>query len=215
MIQDLPLRWLVTALFVLSAAECSYALATGRRVWTHVIGQSLHFVMAVAMAIMAWPRGAALPTTAPMVFFLFATVWFLLLALAQSGHRGINAYHAVMMLAMAWMYAVMGGSLLAAPPEGGGEAGIPAAHHGSSANSMPGMNMPGMSGSDEGPGQPLFITGLNWLCAVGFALATVWWLYRYFVARKAEPTQPKHRFLGTASQAMMAVGMAIMFGAML
>ncbi|MBJ7341234.1 DUF5134 domain-containing protein [Mycolicibacterium sp.] len=211
MIQDLLVRWIVTALFVVSAAECIYAIATGRRVWTHVVGQSLHFVMAVAMAIMAWPRGAALPTTAPMVFFLLATVWFGALVLAQSGHRGVNAYHSAMMLAMAWMYAVMGGSLLPVPAEGAS----PAAHHGSSASSMPGMEMPGMSGTVESPEAPPFIVGLNWSCTIGFALATVWWLYRYFVARKADPTQPTHRFLGTASQVMMAAGMAIMFGVML
>jgi hypothetical protein len=29
-IQDIFLRWIVTALFVLSAAECVFAIATGR-----------------------------------------------------------------------------------------------------------------------------------------------------------------------------------------
>jgi hypothetical protein len=215
MIQDLPLRWIVTALFVLSAAECVYAIATGRRGWPHVVGHSLHFVMAVAMAVMPWPRGAALPTTGPMVFFLLATVWFVIITLVQAGHRGINAYHASMMLAMAWMYAVMSGSLLPKPSEGTGDGGAPAAHHGSSAASMPGTDMPDASGATESIGDPPFITGLNWLCTVGFALAVGWWLYRYFVQRKAEPTQPSHRFLGTASQAMMAAGMAIMFAVML
>jgi uncharacterized protein DUF5134 len=208
MIQDLPLRWVVTALFVLSAAECVYAIATGRRLWTHAVGHSLHFVMAVAMAVMAWPWGAALPTKGPMVFFLLATVWFGGLVLAQSGHRGINSYHASMMLAMAWMYAVMSGSLLPAPSGGKGTGAHPSAMPG-----MPGMEMPGAPA--EGIGEPPFVTGLNWLCTVGFALAALWWLYRYFVERKAEPTQPTHRFLGTASQAMMAAGMAITFGVML
>lgn len=117
MIQDLLLRWVVTVLFALSAAESVYAMATGRRVWTHIVSHSLHFVMAVAMVVMAWPSGAALPTSGPMVFFLLATVWFVGVTLVQSGHRGINAYHAAMMLAMAWMYAVMGGGLLPTPAE--------------------------------------------------------------------------------------------------
>lgn len=215
MIHDLFLRWIVTALFVLSAAECLYAIATGRRVWTHIVGHSLHFVMAVAMAVMAWPRGAALPTTGPMIFFLLATVWFVIVTLVQTGHRGINAYHAAMMLAMAWMYAVMGGSLIPQPSEGTGGGGAPIGHHGSSAASMPGMDMPAASGATEIIGDPPFIAGLNWLCTVGFILAAGWWLYRYFVERKAEPTQPSHRFLGTAAQAMMAAGMAIMFAVML
>lgn len=209
MIQDLLLRWIVTVLFVLSAAECMYAIATGRRVWTHVITQSLHFAMAVAMAVMAWPGGAAIPTTGPTVFFLLATVWFVVVALVESGHRGINAYHASMMLAMVWMYAVMSGELLPAPSDGTD------AHRDSSTAPMPGMDMPGMPSAGDGATDPPFVTGLNWVCAVGFALAAVWWLYRYFVARKAEPTQPSHRFLGIASQVMMAVGMAIMFAVML
>lgn len=213
MIQNLLLRWIVTALFVLSAGECVYAIATGRRVWTHFIAQLLHLVMAVAMAVMAWPWGAALPTTGPIVFFLLATVWFVIVIFVQAGHRGINAYHASMMLVMAWMYAVMSGGLLPMPAEGAG-GGAPAGHHGSSAASMPGMDMPDMSAPTQSAEPPL-ITGVNWLCTIGFAIATVWWFYRYFIARKAEPTQPSHRFLGTASQAMMASGMAIMFGVML
>lgn len=216
MIQDLLLRWVVTVLFALSAAESVYAMATGRRVWTHIVGHSLHFAMAVAMVVMAWPRGAALPTSGPMIFFLLATVWFVVVTLVQTGHRGINAYHAAMMLAMAWMYAVMGGGLLPTPAEGTASGGEPAAHHGSSAaSSMPGMDMPGAPSAAPSVGEPPFITGLNWLCAIGFTIAVGWWLYRYFVARKAEPTQPSHRFLGTAAQVMMAAGMAIMFAVML
>lgn len=215
MIQDLFLRAIVTALFVLCAAECVYAIATGRRMWTHIVGHSLHFVMAVAMAVMAWPRGAALPTTGPMVFFLLATVWFIVVTLVQAAFRGINAYYASMMLAMAWMYAVMSGGLLPKPSEGSGDGGAPVAHHGSSAAPMPGMDMPGPSGIPGTVGEPLLITGLNWLCTVGFALAVVWGLYRCFVERKAEPSRPSYRFLGTVAQTMMAAGMAIMFAVML
>jgi hypothetical protein len=209
MIADLFLRWIVTALFLLSATECVFAVVTGTRVWWQVVGQMLHVAMAVAMVVMAWPAGAALPTAPPMVFFLLAALWFAVITFAQSGHRLVNAYHVLMMLAMAWMYAVMSGALVAQPPEGVDAAPSMGGHHG-----MPGMNMP-----DADPAatlaNPPFITGLNWLWAIGFAAAAVWWLYRYFVQRKAEPSQPSHRFLGTAAQAMMAVGMAIMFGVML
>jgi hypothetical protein len=209
-IEDQLARWIVTALFVLSAAECLYAIATGRRVWTHIVSQLLHLVMALAMAVMAWPWGMALPTTAPMLVFAVAALWFVALTLAHPGHRGINAYHAAMMLAMVWMYAVMSGSLVPAPSDGTSQAGGLGGHH--SMPGMPGMEMPDAADST---GTPPFITGVNWLCAAGFALAVFWWLYRYFVERKAEPSQPSHRFLGTASQAMMAAGMAITFGAML
>lgn len=210
MIHDLLLRWIVTTLFVLSAAECVYAIATGRRQWTRVVGHLLHFVMALAMVVMAWPRGAALPTTGPMLYFAVAAVWFVAMALVHAGHRGINAYHAAMMLAMVWMYALMSGSLLPAPSDGTSQAGGVGGHH--PMPGMPGMEMPGASAKSTGSAP--FITGINWLFAVGFAFAVVWWLYRYFVERKAEPSQPSHRFLGTIAQAMMAAGMAITFGAM-
>lgn len=210
MIDDLSLRWIVTALFVLSAAECVYAITTGRRVWTHVVSQVLHLLMAVAMVVMAWPWGMALPTTGPMLLFAVATLWFVTLTLGHPGHRGINAYHAAMMLAMVWMYAVMSGSLIPAPSDGASPTAGPGGHL--SMPGMPGMEMPDAAGS---AGTPPFITGVNWLCTVGFASAVGWWLYRYFVARKAEPSQPSHRFLGTVSQAMMAAGMSITFGALL
>lgn len=210
MIDDLFLRWIVTALFVSSAAECVYAIATGRRVWTHAVSQALHLVMAIAMVVMAWPGGVALPTNAPILFFAVAALWFIALTLGRPGHRGINAYHAAMMLAMVWMYAVMSGSL-PAPSDGTSQAAGSGGHH--STPGMPGMDMPGAAAKSAG--DPPLITGVNWLCTVGFALAVAWWLYRYLVSRKAEPSQPSHRFLGTASQAMMAAGMAITFGAML
>lgn len=209
MIADPLLRWVVTALFVASAVECVYAVVTGTRERTRVVGQVLHFAMAVAMAAMAWPAGMSLPTTGPMIFFLFATAWFVVMMLTESGHRGVNAYHALMMLAMAWMYAVMSGSLAARPPDGQDASPSMGGHHG-----MPGMDMPAGSDSAAALTNPPFVVALNWIWTVGFAIAALWWLYRYFVQRKAEPSQPTHRFLGSAAQVMMAVGMAVMFGVM-
>ena len=136
MIQDLLLRWIVTTLFVISATECVYGIAAGRRSWTGLVGNSLHALMAIAMAVMAWPRGADLPATGPLLFFLLAAAWFIALTLGRPGHRRANAYHAGMMLAMAWMYAVMNGGLLPASSD----VASAGAHHGSV--SMPGMNMP-------------------------------------------------------------------------
>lgn len=208
MIQDLLLRWIVTALFVLSAAECLYVIAADRRSWALVVSRSLHVVMAVAMAVMAWPAGAELPTTGPMIFFLLATVWFVIFALAQYGHRAINGYHAFMMLAMAWMYAVMSGRLLPEPASGGGHGGHGghAGHHGSSVGADP---------STAAAADPPLIVGLNWLCAVGFAIAALWWLYRFVECRRTDSSLPVHRFVGIVCQAMMAAGMAIMFAVML
>ena len=212
MIADLFLRWIVTALFVISAVECGVAIVVGRRSWTHTVGHLLHLAMAVAMAVMAWPRGAALPTTGPMWFFLAATLWFAGMALAHAGHRGANVYHAVMMLAMSWMYLAMSGSLIPVPVDGGGGSG--GGHAGHHASAMAGM--PGMAGPEvTGPAEPPFIAGLNWLCTVGFAVAALWWLFRYFRVRSSDTSTAVHRHLGIACQSMMAAGMAIMFGVML
>lgn len=207
MISDLLLRWIVTALFVVSAAECGFALAVGRRPWTHAVGYLLHFVMAVAMAVMAWPRGAELPTTGPMWFFLAASLWFVVMGLVEAGHRGAYAYHAAMMLAMSWMYAAMGGILLPVPADGAGSGGGHAGHHASAATETHAVANTELSAAD-----PLLATGLNWLCTVGFAVAALWWLYRYAVVRRSDSAGVGHRHLGIACQAMMAVGMSIMFG---
>lgn len=203
MIHDLALRWVVTMLFGLSAAECLWSIA-GHRRWTGVVGHVLHVVMAVAMAVMAWPKGAELPTTGPMVFFLLAAAWFAVISLtrAGAGHRVVNTYHILMMLAMAWMYAVMNGHLLP---------GQSSEHH---STTMPGMNMPGTDGS-TGDGYPAWINALNWVCTIGFAVAAAFWIYRYFAVRKRNSTEYTSRHLGVICQAMMAAGMAIMFGVML
>ena len=211
MIQDIVLRWIVTALFVLSAAECLLEIAGGRRAGTRAVGILLHFIMSVAMVVMAWPWGATLPTTGPLVFFLLAAVWFVAAGVTDAGHRVVNGYHALMMAAMSWMYAVMNGDLL--PGRGGTSHGMPDSN-------MPGMDMPGMdmAGTDtssSASGYPAWMGAINWLFTIGFAIAALWWVYRYFALRKAEPTEPWHRFLGAARQALMAAGMAIMFAVLL
>ncbi|MGB8389112.1 DUF5134 domain-containing protein [Mycobacterium sp.] len=219
MIQDLSLRWVVTLLFGLSAAAFVWLVAGGHRRRTNVVAQLLHVVMSVAMVVMAWPEGAKLPTTGPMVFFLLATTWFAAVALTRvgAGHRVINTYDGVMMLAMAWMYAVMNGQLL--PGQSGGH------HRGAMPEmNMPGMEMPGMDMSGQGmsmpggtveEGYPGWITAVNWVIAIGFALATVFWIYWYFRQRHRGPGERTHHPLAVAGHALMAAGMAIMFAVML
>ncbi|HUO40036.1 MAG TPA: DUF5134 domain-containing protein [Mycobacterium sp.] len=217
MIQDLTLRWGVTVLLALCVVAFSLAIAHGTHGrWVGQVGQALHVVMAVAMAVMAWPEGAKLPTTGPMVFFLSAAAWFAVLTVAPvgSGHRVTNAYHNLMMLAMSWMYAVMNGHLL--PGQ--------CTRHGNSTpeiSNMPGMGTPGsdMSGGHPGTvhdgGGPVWITAVNWVITIGFALATVVWTYRYFMKRQTDSTECADQRPAIAGQAMMAAGMAIMFGVML
>lgn len=108
MINDLLLRWVATGLFVLSAAVWGFAVVTHGRAWTSVISNGLHFVMAIAMAVMVWPWGAHLPTTGPALFFLLATAWFVTMIAVSArtmAQRAVCGYHALMMLAMVWMYA--------------------------------------------------------------------------------------------------------------
>lgn len=194
MIDDLALRWVVTVLFTLSALECLYAIAVTHRRVPSVVGHGLHFVMAVAMAVMAWPRGAELPTTGPMVFFLLAAVWFAVMAsVAEPANRAVNVYHAAMMLAMAWMYAVMNGKVLP------GQA-VAHAHH------------PHQHGAAA---TPTWISTINWLWTLGFTVAAIGWLYGYFAARKRTPGPMSPAHLGTLCQVLMAAGMAVMFGVML
>ncbi len=62
---------------------------------------------------------------------------------------------------------------------------------------------------------PEWVGVLNWVCAVGFAIATVVWIYRYIAARLRGSVESSGQQFGMLSQAMMAAGMAIMFGVML
>lgn len=202
MVADLTLRWIVTVLFIAGAAASVYAVVVGHRTPRIVVGQGLHVVMAAAMVVMAWPQGAGLPTLAPMVFFLLATAWFVAVAVIDPDHWASSIYHAVMMLAMAWMYAVMNGRIL--PGQAHSESSGGHHHHGAGATDMPAM--------DHGSaGTPPYIEAVNWFAAVGFGLAAVWWLYRYIVRRRSLPATPADSCLGELGQALMAAGMSIMF----
>lgn len=221
MIADPALRWIVTLLFLFSAGVCVQTILASRHSTASVISHSLHAVMALAMAVMAWPRGAELPTRAPMIFFFAAAVWFAVVMLRSDGHRLASSYHGLMMLAMSWMYAAMGGLPL------------PAAASGESA-SMPGMDMgmdmgpsagghAGHGAHGERPGagteaaEAMSIPVLlNWVCVVFFALASAYWLYRFVTARvqAGDSAGSSHDSLGILCQLAMAAGMAIMFAVM-
>ncbi|MFV8050686.1 DUF5134 domain-containing protein [Mycobacterium sp. 48b] len=212
MIADLALRWVVTVLFALSAVECTYALLGSRGRPGVAVSQLLHLAMAIAMVVMAWPRGAELPALVPMYFFLAAAVWFAagLVRSATTQGRVADGYHAAMMLAMAWMYAAMNGNVPARHAET-----VAAGSH-----DMHAMHMAGHGGGSTAMAmehvsvQPLWIPAVNWLLAIGFVIAAAVWLYRYFAARQRAETAPFSHF-GTLCRAMMAAGMAIMFGVML
>ena len=145
MIQDMTLRWVVTLLFVFSAGVCVQAIVANRHSAANVVSHALHAIMAVAMAVMAWPRGAELPPRAPMIFFLVAALWFAVSTARVAGHRAANVYHAFMMLAMSWMYAAMGGLNLPMARDSASMDGMPG---------MPGMPAGPMGGGPQMPAEP-------------------------------------------------------------
>lgn len=217
MIQDIALRWFVTVLFLFSAAVCVRGIVTGGHSRQAVIGHSLHAIMALAMAVMAWPRGADLPTRAPMIFFALAALWFAIVMARTGEHRVANGYHTLMMLAMAWMYAAMGGLPLRQKSAGMTMAGMPGMD-GAPASSGHGGHAGHGSHSaagHTGHDSAAWVGTLNWVCAAGFAVAAVFWLYRYITARIAPSAATADQGLGILCQFAMAAGMAIMFAVML
>lgn len=159
--------------------------------------------MLKAMVVMAWPWGAGLPAAGPILFFLAAAGWFVFCTLVGVGQRAMNVYHAAMMLAMAWMYTVMSGAILGYVADGVDPGIGHDGHHG-------GHAMPDVETSTGWVSA--WIAGLNWLCAIGFAVAALWWIYMCCARGRVQPAIP---VLGTACQAMIAAGMSIMFAVML
>jgi hypothetical protein len=207
MIHDLVLRWVVTGLFSLTAAECVLAIVAKRRPWAWVVSHGLHFVMAIAMVVMAWPWGAQLPSTGPTAYFLLAAMTFVTMAVVVARTTGLRVrygYHAVMMLATGWMYAIMNTQLFP----------VRSSTHDVAQPTMP---MPGMdmAGTDmpASSGSPMWFSAVSWVGTVGFVVAAVFWTYWYFVKRRHEPSRFKS--LGNLSQAGMAIGMSILFSATL
>lgn len=206
MIQGLGLRWLITLLFLFSAAVCARGMVAGRHSASTLIGHSLHAIMAIAMAVMAWPRGADLPTRAPMLFFAAAAVWFATIMITGRQHRAANGYHTLMMAAMAWMYAAMGGL---PSPNATSEPTGHDRHAGHAGH--PRHSAAGHVGTDTAS----WIGVLNWVCAIGFGVAAAVWLHRFVDSRRQSESGAPGRSLGILCQFAMATGMAIMFAAML
>lgn len=209
MISDPLLRLVVTVLFALAAAECLYSLVSHRMRWHGTIGHTLHLVMSIAMLLMAWPFSMSWPTRPPMWFFVAATVFFVIVAsmvATDPATRIADGYHAVMMAAMAWMYAIMTPGLL--PGTGSHTMALAMGGDMVLAHSHGDMDMH----MDASPAKPEWITAVNWLMIVGFFVAAAVWLYIYFARRRAsEKPAAMLTHAGELCQVFMAAGMAIMF----
>lgn len=219
MIQDVGLRWLVTLFFGFSAAVCVRGMVAGRHSPASLISHTLHALMAIAMAVMAWPRGADLPSRAPMIFFALAALWFVVVMATGRTHRVANGYHTLMMAAMAWMYAAMGGLPLpkaASSAAGDGMDGMAmdmSAASGHGGHGGHGGHASHSAAGHAGSDAASWIGVLNWVCAVGFGVAAVFWFYRFVTSRLGQPAAGQS--LGVLCQFAMAAGMAIMFAVML
>jgi hypothetical protein len=214
MIDEFVLPLVITAVFSVGILQCLYVLAAQQGSLRCRINTLLHFVMSVAMIVMAWSAGTQLPTHELMVFFGLAAIWFIGLAVADaSGVRArlVDSYHAVMMAAMVWMFAVM---------QTGRSAGHSGHSHLHDAHAS-GMHMSSAieaSSMQFSPriSEPTWVTAINWIAALGFAIATVYWLRRFVAERPPDPLSHDVQLARPEllCQVCTAAGSAIMFGVM-
>ncbi|MEW2546189.1 DUF5134 domain-containing protein [Streptomyces sp. NPDC047002] len=224
MIAAAGLRWLLTLVFAALAAYAGWRAAVpgptgGRRQdATERVAHALHAVMAVAMAVMAWPWGMGLPAAPQVVFFALAGAWFPAVALVRARRTGLARGlrhalpHAAVMGAMAWMLAAMAAGDAPRP----GSAGAMA--------DMPGMDMsaPGATASMTLHGTDGAVAAV---LAVAFLALALRLLARGFDLARAAPRRAGEGAAGparaaadgTASAAydlschgVMALGMAVM-----
>lgn len=207
---DNTLRWVVTALFAVSFAAYAYFLVAQRRRWTSAVSQVLHLAMSAVMISMAWGVGMTLPAAGATLGFLLGGAWFVGIAgrapWAGDG-RLTSYYYAVMMVAMAWMYVAMTGSLPGRSGHPGGDAmGMPS-HGAAPASTHAAHHM--------SHGAPGWVSVVNWTAAVGFAAVAIYWAYRWTARRwtRLMPRAVPLTYAQIAAQTVTAAGTALMFAA--
>ncbi|WP_327436516.1 DUF5134 domain-containing protein (plasmid) [Streptomyces sp. NBC_01201] len=213
MINATGLRWILTVLFVLPALYALWLAVTPDRSVPSRVGHLLHSVMGAAMAAMAWPWGMDLPITPQVVLFSAGAVWFAATAAFRSPATDplrarllASVPHVVMMLAMAWMAAVMNGSAMSSGGSGAG-------HH-----DMAGMDM---SGPDALGTMSLTGAGEQWtaaLLALALTVLGLLWLAQAFDRGRVVTPSARGTVVPAddaaaepACHSAMAVGMAVMF----
>lgn len=205
MIAATGLRWILTALFLLPALFALRATAAPDRASADRVGHVLHAVMAAAMAAMVWPWGTDLPAGPQILVFSLGALWFAAAPRFRSPRpasprEGLAAAvpHVVMMLAMAWMAAVMDGHATASGGPGGG-------------HDMPGMDMSGggaaVTMSLSGAGQQ----GTAVLLSVVLTAFGLLWLAQAFDRARVPATPLPAAVAEPLCHAAMALGMALTF----
>ncbi|WGD36958.1 DUF5134 domain-containing protein [Lysinibacter sp. HNR] len=118
MITHPVLQWAFTLVFLTIALYFTYRAVIDRTRPVQAVGHALHTVMSVVMVAMAWPWWISTPLISQLVFFVLATIWFLMLLVLQvftrvtagaalGGGPWHQLLHTLMMFAMVWMIVVM------------------------------------------------------------------------------------------------------------
>lgn len=210
-----PAAIVIVAVFVITGGVFGVRLILGRTLPERVLDGS-HLLMAVLMILMPSGLSMRVPALLQLIVFSGLALWYVYLALfrptvvegTSGGHhagRPRLAYHAVMMLAMAWMAVMM--------------APLPSSAASGSASmaGMPGMaGMPDMPGMHTGAGQGG--TGSHpwadpWmiLIGMGFGIAAVWYLGRFLACLRGPATGVTGRLIRHLTDVLMAFGMALTF----
>ncbi|MEU3982412.1 DUF5134 domain-containing protein [Streptomyces sp. NPDC026672] len=211
MITATGLRWILTVLLVLPTLNALWLAATPGRTVPNRVGHTFHAVMGALMAAMAWPWGMGLPADPQILVFSAGALWFVAAATVRpsgtdSRAAGLLAAlpHIAMMVAMAWMVAVMDGPAMSSGAQGAG-------------HDMPGMEM---SGPGALSAMSLTQAGRQWtagLLAVVLVALGLLWLSRAFDRGRAVTPAVRgtvalipNEAAEPACHAAMAVGMAVM-----
>lgn len=216
MITTPAFQWILSAIFALTFMYAVIRILRSRGVGNRV-AYALHALMSIAMVVMVWPWGSQAFLVPQIVVFTAATGWFVVMGLTRStpGHGDDAAetaghhdgkrtlfYHGAMMAAMAFMAAGMTtmGSMPSSPSGG-------------SMGSMPGMDMSG-GGGGTGMSLPLWVTLTSSLCAIGFGIASLYFLGSALAAATGDDRRSPLARSRTARawwNLLMAVGMAALF----
>ena len=219
MIDDLLLRWIVTAMFAIGAIDSIRTLAAHRSDLRLSVVHCLMILMSLAMIVMAWPQGNQLPLLPLMLLFALATAIAVVFAVPKTTARRLYVSTAVMMASMVWMYAVMSrhNSTSAVP------AATAPAHHGGPSGADAINEMTPLHGPSS---DPMWMGSVTLLLVLGFLALTLYCAARSIqLPRTAAPAPPLSNAVATLRRphlefswichTLTAGGTGIMFAALL